>query len=1015
MALFVAKINTSSRKIETGHNVQPVDPVQQPAPAFAPEDLLLLYRVTQAMIFAPTMTELLAAFLSPLNLTGEYDALLLLINHNFEREPLWAEVMATVTGVSASPTLKAGRRLLLPMEIQNLLQGADDPIIEYGDLESIRIRLSVLTASMLRLNGWSSTTLFLLRAPHLPTTTGMVMLNGRQPNRLDERLRSLYQPLIPQMAALLDKRHTIVQTMESLNFTRTLYHASRQLAEADTPHTVLRIIFEHAAHRGAVNATLMRLHTNDSNRPTAAEVIAVTAAADQQTIGYVGLVYPLLPGAVSDLWLLNPREPLIIEDAADTPQLTPRMREILMRSNISASVVLPLLLGSRWVGLIVLNWAQPMQIAPSDQQFYQAIITQAAAVLDSRALLAQNDMVLGRLQEAQRIAQIGDFEIDLRTHEMHWSRELKQIIGREPQNSADSLSELQRTIHPDDCAIAAAYLRQAVEAGIPYQLRCRFVQPDFSIRHVEIRGEVLTDAQGTPIKTQGIIQDITERVEAERMLRSVEERLHLLIQGIEDGIWDWNLETNEVVSTPRCKEMLGYAPDEIGDRVYDWDALCHPDDLARVNSTIADYLASQRSSYETEARMRHKDGHYRWIRTRGVALRDDDGRPYRMIGSHTDITTRKQAELALHESEQRFRMMADQAPVLIWLTDLAGDIIYCNKTWLNFTGKPLEDEIGAGWLKDIHPEDREYARMIYLDALENKTQYTGEYRLRRHDGVYRWMLETGVPRFDENGGFVGYIGSCIDITERKEFEQAISRLNLDLSTQTAQLQAAYGEMEAFTYSVSHDLRAPLRAINGFSQILFEQYGDQLAADAGHYLERVRANAVRMGELIDDLLMLSRVGRRALELDRVELTRVAQAALAEVYTTADYPLSCIDIRPLPTCRCDPRLMQQVFANLISNALKFSRNHPAPLVIVDSYRDAHGGFVCFVRDNGAGFDMAYADKLFGVFQRLHDNSQYEGTGVGLAIVQRIIQKHNGRVWAEAAPNEGATFYFTIRIEA
>jgi light-regulated signal transduction histidine kinase (bacteriophytochrome) len=227
---------------------------------------------------------------------------------------------------------------------------------------------------------------------------------------------------------------------------------------------------------------------------------------------------------------------------------------------------------------------------------------------------------------------------------------------------------------------------------------------------------------------------------------------------------------------------------------------------------------------------------------------------------------------------------------------------------------------------------------------------------------------------------------------------------------TAQLEAANRELEAFSYSVSHDLRAPLRAIDGFSRILSDEYGQELSKDAQHYLERVRDNTRTMSSLIDNLLSFSRLSRQPLKKQPIDPTLLARQCLDTLREGLDSRPIEINLQTLPPCEADPALLKQVFFNLLSNAIKFSSKNPKPTIEVGCLQENNES-IYFVKDNGVGFDMQYAHKLFGVFQRLHRAEDYEGTGVGLAIVQRIIHRHGGRIWALSEPNQGATFCFTL----
>lgn len=389
--------------------------------------------------------------------------------------------------------------------------------------------------------------------------------------------------------------------------------------------------------------------------------------------------------------------------------------------------------------------------------------------------------------------------------------------------------------------------------------------------------------------------------------------------------------------------------------------------------------------------------------------------PPMFTGTLRDITLRKEAEASLRESEERFRSLAETAPVIISITDHKGKITYANKMLLEFLGVRLEEILGSDLGERIHPEDCQ-ARQEQLNENMGKEQdiqpknFQTEYRIRRSNGDYRWLLGTIAPRFTGQGEFVGYIESASDITERKQTRQELERM---VNERTAQLEAVNKELESFSYSVSHDLRAPLRGIDGYGQAILEDYKDKLDDKGKHYLQRMRSETQRMAQLIDDMLTLSRVTRGEIHEDNVNLSTIVKDLARELQEQDPQRNVEFKIQEGIVTEGDSRLLQAALQNLLGNAWKFTSKHPSAHIEfgVQQHQETEGKQVYFIKDDGAGFDMTYENKLFGAFQRLHGNDEFPGTGIGLATVQRIIHRHGGEIWAEGAVEQGATFYFTL----
>ncbi len=383
----------------------------------------------------------------------------------------------------------------------------------------------------------------------------------------------------------------------------------------------------------------------------------------------------------------------------------------------------------------------------------------------------------------------------------------------------------------------------------------------------------------------------------------------------------------------------------------------------------------------------------------------------------------RQSATDLEASEARYRTLADAMPQIVWTADADGSLDYYNQRWFDYTGMTLEQSKGWGWQPVLHPEDVENCLRCWSKAVKTGERYDIEYRFKRaSDGAYRWHLGRATPARDQHGHIIKWYGTCTDIEDQKRTEQAlqerqaqIGQLNAELEQRvverTSELAAANKELEAFSYSVSHDLRAPLRSIAGFSEALMEDYRDQFNAQGQDYLQRVHAASQRMGQLIDDLLTLSRVSRGEMRRDKVDLSRKARETIEQLQKAQPERVVEVEIADGLTTRGDGRLLRIVLENLLGNAWKFTSKQPSARIEFGATEGERGEKVFFVRDTGAGFDMAYADKLFGAFQRLHTIKEFEGTGVGLATVQRIIRRHNGSIWAESEIGRGATFYFTL----
>jgi PAS domain S-box-containing protein len=526
-------------------------------------------------------------------------------------------------------------------------------------------------------------------------------------------------------------------------------------------------------------------------------------------------------------------------------------------------------------------------------------------------------------------------------------------------------------------------------------------------------------------------EEITERKRAEQDLRESEERFQAIANGIPqlahmagpDGAFSWYNQ--------RWYEYTGTTPEQM--EGWGWRSVIDSEILPKVMERWQASIDTG-EPFDMEFPLRGADGTFRTFLNRVMPLKDSEGRVVRWFGTNTDISENKKAQEllaaqarelsvsreALEAQTRMFQLVLDSMGEGLIAADRDGHFLIWNDSAKKLMGRDASDLPTDQWTPHYQvflsdgitpcPPDR----LPLVRALRGESVQV-EMMVQQPGCAEGVFLEVSArPLKDDHDNLGGGVAVLRDITERKNAEREIQALNQTLETRvierTAELKVANKELEAFTYSVSHDLRAPIRHISGFTKILTEKFRSSLPAEAQEHLQLIDQAAHRMGQMVDEMLKLARLGRQGLTVKVTGLSSMVEEVITLLAPETEGRQVEWKIGQLPFVECDPILMPQVFQNLISNALKYSRPRSTAVIEIGQ-TEKEGEKVIFVKDNGVGFDMKYSDKLFGVFQRLHVAEEFEGNGIGLATVDRIVKKHGGRVWVEAELDRGATFFFTL----
>lgn len=554
--------------------------------------------------------------------------------------------------------------------------------------------------------------------------------------------------------------------------------------------------------------------------------------------------------------------------------------------------------------------------------------------------------------------------------------------------------------HPDDRATIKAEFDKLIAGGRVAQLECRGLRKDGSYVWLLLRASVLADEK----LIYTVSTDITERKRAADALAEEAHRRRILFEQSRDGIVVFDGSGKVREANQSFANMLGYdSPEAVLQlHVWDWDEQLTPDLL---RSIVQDVKSHQPQPGAMEVRHKRKDGSLIDVEISPTTV--ELGGEILFYAVHRDITERKGAEKALRQSEQRLRLIAETIDDVFWMADLTSDSLAyvspaCERVW----GQPLEvvRKSFMAFLDAVHPDDRAQLRAAVGACMKDPKPFKHEYRVIRPDGTVAWVCDHGFPVGDGNGHVNYVVGLARDVTHRKSMEEAV-RIHSE------KLARSNAELERFAYVASHDLQEPLRMVASFTQLLAKRYSGRLDETADRYIHYAVDGAKRMQELIVDLLAYSRVNSKELDFKTTPCEAVVAGVLQNLQAAIDESNASVKWDPLPTLLADPGQLRQLFQNLLGNAIKFRGESP-PQVHISAVEEGES-WVFSVRDNGIGLDPDQSDRIFQVFQRLHGRTEYPGTGIGLAICKKVVERHGGKIWVESRPGAGSTFRFTLPI--
>jgi len=612
-----------------------------------------------------------------------------------------------------------------------------------------------------------------------------------------------------------------------------------------------------------------------------------------------------------------------------------------------------------------------------------------------------------RYRRTFELAGSGLAQVGLDGRFMHVNKRLCEMLAYdEGELIGMSVKELS---HPEDRDAVDERRRLLYEGKVEsIQIEKRYVRKDGRTIWAHVAIAMERDAAGQPLYAISVLDDITSRKETDAALRESEERYRRTFELAGSGVAHIGLDRKFIRVNRRLCEILGYPEHELIGMT--GRQISHEGDLDVINKERAKMERGEVDHVRVEKRYLRKDGSTVWITFSMVVEHDEAGRPTYEIAIFDDITERKAAEEAVRESEARFRSLTQLSSDWYWEQDENFGLKFMSRRMGERTGLDAAAFVGRKrWDQPaLNLSDADWA--AHKAQLERHEPFR-DFEMERANpaGGTRWISVSGEPIVDGKGRFTGYRGVGSDITERKAAEAELKRAHDDLAKKAEELQRSNAELEQFAYVASHDLQEPLRMVSSYTQLLGKRYGDKLQGDAQEFMHYIVDGAARMKQLIEDLLAYSRVGTKGKEFKPVSVEVPLRKAITNLRAAIEESSAAVTWDPLPTVDADEVQLAQLFQNLMGNALKF-RGQGVPRIHV-SAEVKDGEWHLSIADNGIGIEPQYFERIFMLFQRLHTMGEYPGTGIGLAICKKVVERHGGRIWVSSTLGEGSQFHITL----